>query len=108
MTDTEPRKTTRSLRAALTAEFTPEQITAATRGLSFGEYAKAFHAAEKALEKVNEEEGEEDLDVRLNKYMSTGPRKSEAQEHAFLDGNTWSYEWPEDHLRERITRPEDH
>lgn len=89
---------TAAVRAALKAEFSPFLIGEATRGLTLAQYARAFDAGASR-------DTELDLDDALARYMSRG-QKSDAPEHAWLDGNTWNDEAPEDHLRSKLTNPE--
>lgn len=85
-----------SRRAALNADFTPEQISKATRGLTVAAYCMSFNAG---ANRTHSEDVE--LDDALARYMSRGV-KTAAHEAAWLDGNTYGDEgYPEDHIRTR-------
>jgi len=99
MTATQKAQTAR--RKALAADFTAEQISEVTRGLTIGRYAQAFRAGENSIHIAFDED---DLDDRINRYIGYGDKKP-AHEHAFLEGNTWAGEAPEDHLRYRLEHP---
>lgn len=91
---------TAAVRAALKAEFSPFLIGEATRGLTLAQYARAFDAGASR-------DTELDLDLALLTYMRRG-EKTSAHEHAWLDGNTWNDEAPEEHLRNKLTHPENY
>jgi hypothetical protein len=83
------------VRVALVADFTPEQLAQVTRGISLAAYVRAFSAG------AGSWRDERDLDARLGSYLNRSP-KSDAQEQAWLDGNTYGDEGAEGFIRARI------